>query len=95
MLESNGNLTEEAKKYLSAEEVGIFNALPRESATWILERQSAAIRLLAAAMQRKALFDVEERGKKTTTQANRIALLAVAAIVLQTVVEVVLRGVGW
>lgn len=94
MLDSNGDLTEEAKKQLSTEEVEMFNALPRVSATWMLERQSAAVRLLSAAMQRKALFDIEERGRKTTTQANLIAILAVSAIVIQTLVEVVLRSLG-
>jgi hypothetical protein len=95
MLDSNGNLAEEAKKQLSPEEVEMFNALPKVSATWMLERQSVAIKLLSAAMQRKALFDVEERGRKTTSQANLIAILAVSAIVLQTIVEVILRSLGW
>lgn len=94
MLDSNGNLTEEAKKQLSPEEVAMFDALPRVSATWMMERQAAAVRLLSAAMQRKALFDVEERGRQTTTQANFIAKLAVGAIVIQTLVELILRSLG-
>lgn len=58
----------------------MFNSLERRSETWMIERQNSAVRLLSAAMHRKALFDIEERGRSTTNQSNSIAALAAGAV---------------
>lgn len=88
MLDSNGNLTQEANEYLTSEEIEMFNAMPRDNAARIQARQAAAINLLAAAMQRKALFEVEKRGDAAIKQANTIAALVGLAVVLQVIVEI-------
>ena len=88
MINENGNLTADAEKYLSPEEIDLFNRLPRDSASFIIARQSVAAQLISAGIQRKALFDIEERGKTMTKRANLIAALAATAVFLQVIVEV-------
>lgn len=87
MLDSNGNLTQAAKEYLTNEEINIFNSSEKQSAGWFIERHSAASRLLSAAIQRKALLEIEGRGKRNSLIANGIAGLALIALIIQTLVQ--------
>ena len=84
MLNAGGALTEEAKKLLTEEEISMFNALPRENASWWQQRQAVASRLISAAIQRKALLEVEKRGRITTWLSIAIAGLSLLAFIVQT-----------
>ena len=88
MMDQNAVLTNKAKAFLTDEEIEMFNSMPRISSTIVLERQAAAIRLVSAGIQRKALFDIEARSKMASKQSNRIAALVGIAVILQVIVEI-------
>jgi len=77
---------EEAKAYLTPEEIAMVEGWVPQPGTTKLAHLEMASAVVTAAMHRRALLESEERGRASTAQANRIAGLVGIAVVLQAIV---------